>query len=76
MAGAVPRFLYLWHLSTLSFLTSVGQRFAVEGGIMARGIPEYERMRNNMIAKNKEVLKELGLATLAANTFKKPADPG
>jgi hypothetical protein len=42
---------------------------------MVRGIPEYERMRNNLVAKNKDVLRELGLATLAANTFKKPADP-
>jgi len=74
VAGAVRSFLYLWHLSAVS-LTSVGQRFVVEGGIMVRGIPEYERMRNNLVAKNKDVLRELGLATLAANTFKKPADP-
>ena len=43
---------------------------------MAPAIPEYERMRNKVIAKNKEVLKELGLRALAAKTFKKPADPG
>ena len=43
---------------------------------MASAIPEYERMRNKVIAKNKEKLKELGLAVLATKTFKKPADPG
>lgn len=41
---------------------------------MAPGISEYEKFRNKTIAKNSEVLHDLGLPALAAKTLKRPGD--
>lgn len=43
---------------------------------MALWISKYEKEGLRRIQKNEEVLKELGLPTLARNTFKRPADHG
>jgi len=41
---------------------------------MAPAISEYEKPRNKVVEENAKVLQSMGLATLAAKTFKKPAD--
>lgn len=44
--------------------------------MMANDETDYEKLRNAKIAKNKEVMRGLGLpvAVLATTTFKRPQD--